>query len=136
MTAPYLAAQRFGIACLLGCILGIWYGFLRPLRPRRTGFADMLFLVGAYLVWLELGFGVCHGDLRLGYASGLFLGGIVWESTAGKLLRPLYSLFWHGIGKIWCFSYMLLSNPQNSIKSKEKPHFHSAVYLLVGVCLH
>ena len=57
MTAPALAAQRFGSACLLGVGLGIWYGFLRPLRPRRTALSDGLFLAGAAWAWLELGFG-------------------------------------------------------------------------------
>ena len=47
MTAPALAAERFGIGCLLGAGLGLWYAFLRPLRRRRTGFADVLFLLGA-----------------------------------------------------------------------------------------
>ena len=44
MTPPALAAQRFGLACLLGGGLGLCYGFLRPLRPKRTALSDLLFL--------------------------------------------------------------------------------------------
>ena len=86
MTAPALAAQRFALSCLLGAGLGLYYGFLRPLRPRWLG--DGLFLPAAFWVWLELGFGICGGDLRLGYFLGLLLGALVWEWGPGRLLRP------------------------------------------------
>ena len=44
MTPPALALQRFGAACLLGVGLGLWYDFLRPLRPRNTALSDLVFL--------------------------------------------------------------------------------------------
>ena len=44
MTDPALDARRFGIACLLGLALGLYYGFLRPLRPKHTVLSDFLFL--------------------------------------------------------------------------------------------
>ena len=46
MTAPALAAHRFVCCCLLGAALGVYYEFLRPLRPRYTLAADALFLTG------------------------------------------------------------------------------------------
>src|SRR5699024_1733944 len=49
---------------------------------------------------LYLGFGVCQGDLRLGYLFGLLLGAIAWEATAGQLLRPVFAIFWKGLGKL------------------------------------
>ena len=103
MTAPYLAAQRFAIACLLGCALGAYYGFLRPLRPKWTTLSDILFLLGGFWVWIYLGFGICGGDLRMGYTAGLFLGGIVFERTVGRWLRSLFRTFWDVIGKILGF---------------------------------
>ena len=103
VNAPLLAAQRFGIACLLGCGLGLYYGILRPLRPKWTGLSDVLFLLGGFWVWIYLGFGVCQGDLRMGYTAGLFLGGIIWESTAGRWLRPVFQHFWKIIGRILGF---------------------------------
>ena len=49
MTAPGTAAGRFAAACLLGMGLGLWYGFLRPLRRSRPNTADLLLLPAA--VW-------------------------------------------------------------------------------------
>ena len=100
MIPPALAFQRFGIACLLGVGLGVLYGFLRPLRPRHTGLSDALFLLGAAWVWLYLALGVCGGDLRFGYCLGLPIGGVAWETTAGRLLRPVFALLWRLAGRI------------------------------------
>ena len=97
MTPPALAAARFLQGCLLGIPAGIWYGFLRPLRPRFTALSDLLFLLGFYWCWIYFSFAVCRGDLRLGYAAGLFLGCFGFDRTAGRLLRPLFSLFWKGV---------------------------------------
>ena len=77
MTATAAAAGRFGMACLLGAVLGAVYGFLRPLRPKWTFLADTLFLAAAVLAWLRLSFGICQGDLRLAYTAGLAMGGAV-----------------------------------------------------------
>ena len=46
MTVPVIAAQRFGAGLVLGMLLGLWHGFLRPVRQRFGGTADFLFLVG------------------------------------------------------------------------------------------
>lgn len=84
MTAPALAAHRFVCCCLLGAALGVYYEFLRPLRPRHTLAADALFLTGCVWVWLIMSFRVCGGDLRLGYSAGLLAGGLsgIWRSAA------------------------------------------------------
>lgn len=101
MISPVVAAQRFGIACLLGAVLGLVYGLLRPLRPRLTWLADLIFVIAAFRAWLELSFAVCRGDIRLAYTAGLFLGCVLWESTAGKLLRPVFGNFWALVAKIF-----------------------------------
>ena len=100
MTAPALAAARFSAACLLGMGLGVIYGFLRPLRPRLTVLADLLFLVCFGMAWTYLGFGICQGDLRIGYFAGLPIGILLWDQTAGRLLRPVFSGFWRLVRKI------------------------------------
>ena len=85
MTAPALAAHRFLCCCLLGAALGVYYEFLRPLRPQHTFAADVLFLTGGAWAWLLMSFRVCRGDLRLGYSVGLLAGGGssgIWRSAA------------------------------------------------------
>ena len=101
MTAPAVAAARFGAACLLGAFLGLLYGFLRPLRPRRTALADGIFVLAAFYGWLVLCFAVCGGDIRVGYVLGLPCGGFAWEFTFGRLLRPVYFHFWKIMGSVW-----------------------------------
>lgn len=91
---PEVAAWRLGCSMALGAALGLTYGFLRPLRPRHTWLADGLFLLAAIWVWLYLSFAICRGDLRTGVSFGMLTGLILWEGTAGRLLRPLFSLFW------------------------------------------
>ena len=81
---PALTAARFLSAAGVGLLLGLWYGFLRPLRPRFTALADGAFLLGAFRSWLEVAFRICGGDLRLGYFLGMILGGILWDRLPGR----------------------------------------------------
>lgn len=94
MTAG-LGAGRFLIACLMGVGLGLFFGFLRPLGRK----ADGIFLLGAFWCWLELGFRVCRGDLRLVYTFGLFAGALVCHWTVGGLLSGIFSAFWRILGR-------------------------------------
>ena len=107
MTPPALALQRFGAACLLGVGLGLWYDFLRPLRPRNTALSDLVFLAVTGWVWLFLALRVCGGDLRVGYSAGLAVGGLMWELTAGRLLRPVFRGFWCFMKRIWTLALWL-----------------------------
>lgn len=112
MTGPAQDGYRLLCALLLGAGLGIFYGFLRPLRPRHTVLSDLLFLPAMGYAWLYLGFAVCRGDIRLGYCMGLILGGCIWEFTLGRWLRPVFFGFWHGISRIlhgfWVFCKKIL----------------------------
>ena len=77
MTSPAVAALRFCQALLLGAGLGLYYGFLQPLRPKRSFLSDLLFLPVFFWAWLYHSFALCGGDLRMGYCAGLILG-IFW----------------------------------------------------------
>lgn len=90
---PEVAAYRLACSVVLGGALGLYYGFLRPLRPRHTWLADILFLAGAVWVWLYLGFAVCRGDLRTGYGFGLLTGLILWEGARGDFSDPYFPCF-------------------------------------------
>ena len=100
MTAPAVAAARFAGAAWVGVGLGAVYGLLRPLRRKRNWPADLLFLGAAFYGWLYVGFGICGGDLRLAWVFAMALGGIGWEMTLGRLLRPLYFRIFDVFGKI------------------------------------
>ena len=103
MTAPALAAGRFCAACLIGMLLGLFYDFLRPLRPRLTVLTDLLFLTGLWIGWLYLGFAICRGDLRFGYTAGLGLGFLFWAKTVSRLFRPIFAKLWFPVKKFFLF---------------------------------
>ncbi|MBQ8769290.1 MAG: hypothetical protein IJZ15_06580 [Oscillospiraceae bacterium] len=83
--------------------LGFVYDFLRPLRPKLTAIADLLFLAALAAGWVYLGFGVCRGDLRFGYTAGLGMGILFWELTATRLLRRAFAYFWRPFQKFFAF---------------------------------
>ena len=85
---------HLGQGVLLGCALGLFYGFLRPLRPRWI--ADLIFIPVLFWTWLYLGFGLCRGDLRMAYTMTLPCGALLWEWLFGTALQPIFSLFWCG----------------------------------------
>ena len=74
MTAPAVAAARFCGAAAVGAGLGLFYGFLRPLRQKSNWFADLIFMIATFFGWVYVGFGICGGDLRLGCNLGLLAG--------------------------------------------------------------
>ena len=76
---------HLGQGLLLGGGLGLIYGFLRFFRPRW--FADLLFIIALFQVWLYLGFGLCGGDLRMGYTLSLCGGIVLWECSFGIWLQ-------------------------------------------------
>ena len=117
MTAPSVAAARFGWACLLGLGLGLCYDFLRPLRVRRNGPADLLFLLAALWVLVWYSFRICRGDIRLGPASGLGWGCLFYILGPGRPLRPVFYGFWGCLGKIWHFSTLPLKKFLNFAKN-------------------
>jgi hypothetical protein len=103
MNRPAQEAYWLLIFMASGCGLGLFYGFLRPLRRRYSWPADLLFVAAAGAVWVYLGFGLCGGDLRIGCLAGLFLGIFLFDRWPGRLLRPVFSGFWEGIGGFFSF---------------------------------
>jgi len=89
MTPPALLFSRFLIACLMGAILGLLYDFLSVFPRSLRHFSDGIFLIALFAFGIQLGFGVCEGDLRPAYSAGLFAGFLLWRGTLGRLLRPL-----------------------------------------------
>ena len=116
MTGPALDGWRFLWACGIGLILGMYYGFLRPLRPRHTVMSDVLFLPALMYGWLYLGFAICRGDLRIGYCLGILLGIVAWELTVGRLLRPVFFGIWRGVSKIYRYLRTMLQKIFQNIR--------------------
>lgn len=90
---PAVALTRFMWSLAFGMALGLGFDLLRPIRPRFLG--DLLFLILFGWTWLQLTFGVCYGDLRLGHLFGLLLGASLWELGPGRLVSPIFRHFWH-----------------------------------------
>lgn len=120
MTPPAAAAGRFAAACLLGVVLGVVYGFLRPPRQKHPHLADSLFLLVLFPAWIYLSFGICGGDLRLGYVFGLFLGIWAGAATLGRFLQPIFRFLW----KILGFPWHLLKKFFKKMKKLQKNYWH------------
>ena len=65
MTTPAAAWERFVTGLVFGCVLGIFYGFLRPLQRGKAVIPDLIFVGFAGWIYLIFGFAVCRGDLRM-----------------------------------------------------------------------
>lgn len=124
MTHPAIAAQRFLAALAMGLGLGLCYGFLRPLKRVGNWLRDLLFLVCLMYAWVYLGFGVCGGDLRLGYFFGLPLGALLCDQTLGRLLRPVFFGFWNGIFHVLSAIYRFLKKFFEKITFFAKKYLH------------
>jgi hypothetical protein len=105
MTAPVTAAVCWLRTLGVGGALGIVYGFLRPLRPRLTTLSDLIFALATLWGWVYMVFGICGGDSRLSCTLALFAGAWAVDATIGKFMRPVFFLFWRGIGAVfrWIF---------------------------------
>ena len=124
MTHPATSSRYLLAALAVGALLGLIYGFLRPLRTRCNAPADAIFVLCAAAACLYLGFGVCGGDLRLGLWVGMTLGGFLWESTVGLLLRPVFALFWQGIFRIFRFPLAIMKKFYKKCAIFAKKHLH------------
>ena len=100
MTAPEVAWNRFLTGLVFGCVLGIVYGFLRPLRRGKAVLPDLLFALATGWVYLYYGFAVCRGDLRIGYWAAPLVGAIAWDRSVGQWLSPLFCGFWRSFARV------------------------------------
>lgn len=116
MTPPAESFRWLLAAFGIGLILGLVHGFLRPLRRKKSWGADLLFVAAMFAGWLYLGFGVCGGDLRLGWLMGMFGGIVLFDALPGRLLRPVFGLFWKYVEQIVSF----ILRPCKKILKKSK----------------
>ena len=119
---PALAARNLGLACLLGCAAGLWYGIFRPVRPRW--FSDLLFVTVLFWLWLVLSFDVCDGDLRFGYTAAFLLCTFLFDRTAGRLLAPLFDGFWRLVYRFLGFFLYPFREILKKIRKIAKKYLH------------
>lgn len=100
MITPGLSWLRFLSAGVLGMLLGPAADFLGPVRKRFPLLVDLLLSGCLVFGWLELTFGICGGDLRMGYLVGAVLGFCVWRKWFRPLLHPLIAGFWGIVAKV------------------------------------
>ena len=81
---PRQAAIQCLWSLLYGAGLGAWYDFLRPLRPQRTALADLAFVAAMLWAGISFGFGICEGDLRVGYLAVALAGGMLGGWMFGR----------------------------------------------------
>ena len=114
MISPAEAAWRFLPALALGCGLGVLFGFLRPLRHKLL--PDLLFAAASLQCWVYWSFGVCQGDLRPAYTFAMLGSIFLWDMGPGRLLRPVFALFWRKIFQLWGFLLMPLKKFLQKLK--------------------
>lgn len=75
---------------LLGGAIGLGADVVYPLQKKAAMLAQMLWSTWILWVWLVICFGVCRGDIRLGYWAAAALGAALWRGTASRLIRPVF----------------------------------------------
>jgi hypothetical protein len=113
--------------------LGLFYGFLRPIRRGKAILPDLIFVAAAGWIYVYYGFAICRGDLRMGYMAAPLLGAILWDRLFGRWLLPIYGGIWQlfaGIcrpflricKKIWDFIKFLFASVKKwgTMKRKER----------------
>ena len=129
MIPPGEALGELLAALALGAVLGLFWGFLRPLGKRRRNLADGLFLPGLALGLCVLGFGVCGGDLRPACLGAAALGGIGEEMTLGRLLAPVFYGFWFILSR---FRRVVLTFWKKFFKSAKNVFASAGKWVTIG----
>lgn len=120
MMPPAETARQFLPAILLGCALGVFHGFLRPLRLRIGWPAELPLCAAMVWGWLYLSFAVCRGDLRPAYTLCYLFSAILWDRTLGRWVGPLFSFFWQGIFQFLGFLSRFWKNFSRKCKNYAK----------------
>ena len=116
MISPDIAFRRFLTGLVLGCVLGIFYGFLRPVRRGKAVLSDLIFVLLAGWIYLYYGFAVCRGDLRMGYLAAPILGALAFDQGFGRWLRPVFDGFWRFFNAIFRPFQLLFKKIEKIIK--------------------
>ncbi|MDE6426337.1 MAG: spore cortex biosynthesis protein YabQ [Ruminococcus sp.] len=134
----------FGLSCLFGVIIGIFYDVFRTARilfPHNTALVvieDVVFMA-LYAVFLSSFATVCaRGELRFYYVVGNAIGFIFYFFTLGSIIIGAMKKIYYAIRKILAFIFSpvrsvyvnlqekghnFVTNSENSVKRNKKKSF-------------
>ena len=99
---PMLVMGRIGKCILLGAAVGLGSDLVFPLRRKAAMLADLMWSAWICWCWVVVCFGVCQGDIRLGYCAAAALGALGWRLTLSRGCRGIFLQIWSGLG--WLFA--------------------------------
>lgn len=87
------------LGCFLtGALLGPGMDLLRPIHRRLPRLTELLLCGLLLTAWLFASFGLCRGDLQLGYDLAMGLGFALWEWLFGRAVSAFFARLWHFAG--------------------------------------
>ena len=87
------------LGCFLtGALLGPGMDLLRPIHRRLPRLTELLLCVLLLAAWLFTSFGLCRGDLQLGYYLATLGGFFLWEWGFGGATAAFFARLWHFAG--------------------------------------
>ena len=92
MTPAVVWARLLG-CFLCGVLLGPAVDFLRPLGKKLPILTRMLICAELVLCWLFALFGICRGELRLGWYLAMMAGFALWERLFGTVVTVFFGSF-------------------------------------------
>ena len=92
---PALVWRRLLGCFLCGVVLGPGVDALRPLNRRLPLLSQAAICLELLLIWLFALFGICRGDLRMGYFGAVLVGFLLWERLFGRAVSAFFGRFWH-----------------------------------------
>lgn len=96
MIPPQTALEQLLAGLILGAALGCADSLLAPLGRRHRHLADLLLMIPVFWTWLVLSFQICRGDPRMSCFAAMAAGAILWNITAGQVLKPVFFRLWDG----------------------------------------
>ena len=105
---PELVWHRLTGCFLAGVLLGPSADLFRPLHRRLPVMTQLIIGTEFFLCWLYLGFGLCRGDLRMGYFGSAALGFLLFLIPSIIFLQTLCLYFIYSQKTSGEFSFVFL----------------------------
>ena len=117
---PGLVWNRLAGCFLAGVLLGPAADLFRSLHRRLPVLTQLVIGTEFFLCWLWLGFGLCRGDLRIGYLLGTAAGFCFWEWYFGTCTGAFFGKLWHAAAIPLKFCLKFFHKIENSLFARWK----------------